>query len=217
MTMLGALSALADATIALAAATFALAVVAFLQLRSTKKGEARRTQPVAVAHLFKPRDEFSKYAVFLTNEGVGTAFNVRLGVRIDKTEYAVGGGRGHRYVVAPGSRVPEDPAQHLDVEVDVAAFGLAGDGRDVDSRAIFWARYENAFGEVYETGNPSDPVADFSIRRSRPWRRAWAERRQEHRRTRDARSVRRRLTEELDGNVDQLPLHRRLMRRYTRW
>ena len=214
--MLGALSALADATIALAGATFVLAVVASLQLRSARRGEARRTQPVAVAHLFKPRDEFSKYAVFLTNEGVGAAFNVRLGVRLDSTEYAVGGGRGHRYLVAPGSRVPEDPAQYLDVEVDVAAFGLAGDGPDVDSRAIFWARYENGFGEVYETANPSDPMGDFSIRRSRRWRRAWVEWRQERRRARDARSVRRRLVEELDGSVERPPFHRRLMRRYTR-
>lgn len=121
-------------------------------------------------------------------------------------------------MLAAGERVPTDPVQYLEVEVDVAAFGLARDGRDVDSRSIFWARYENAFGQVYETANPADPLDDFSVFRSRAWRRAWTEQQQEKRRARDAASVRRRLKEELEVKMDlsKLPFHRKLARRFTR-
>lgn len=40
------------------------------------------------------------------------------------------------------------------------------------SRVAFYARYEDAFGQVWETENPADPLGDFEIRRVRPsWRR----------------------------------------------
>lgn len=216
--MLIALTSLDKATIALVVVTGILALVAVLQLHAFNKSEARRTQPVAISHLFKVRDDFDKFAVFLTNEGTGTAFNVRFGVRLDGTEYVVGEGRGHRYTVRAGGRVPEDESKHLDVKISYAPYALAKGGRNVDSRAIFWARYENAFGHVYETANPVDPLADLVVRRSRTWKRWMRERQQSRKRKRDQRIADKRLREEFKVNLDvsRLSLRRRIARRFGR-
>jgi hypothetical protein len=206
------------ATIALVVVTGALAVIAVLQLFAFRNSEKRRTQPVAISHRFKPRDEYDKFAVFLTNEGTGTAFNVRFGVRLDGTEYAVGGGRGHRYVLGPGARIPTDPSKYLTVEISYAPYALAKGGRDVDSRAIFWARYENAFGVVYETKNPVEPLADFEVRRSFASARWLQETRQARKRANDEKTASRRVAEEFKVNLDprRLPWARKLARRFGR-
>jgi hypothetical protein len=216
--LLLALNSLDKATIALVAVTGFLALVALFQLISTNRSEARRSQPVAIAHRVGPRDEFTRFKVFLTNEGAGTAFNVRFGVRLDGTEYAVGGERGHRYTIGQGKRVPEEPAEHLSVEVSYAPYALAKGGRDVDSRAVFWARYENAFGRMYETANPVDPFADFEVFRSRGWKRRWREWRQNSKRQRDEQVANRRVAEELKANLDvsKLPRRRRFERKFLR-
>jgi hypothetical protein len=213
-----ALSALDKATIALAGVTGVLALVALLQLHSTNRSEARRTQPVAVCNRFKPRDAYTKFAVYLTNHGSGTAFNVRFGVRLDGVEYSVGGGRGHRYIVGPSERIPSDPAKYLEVEVSYAPYAMQRGGPDVDSRAVFWARYENAFGIVYETANPVDPLADFSVRRSRAWVRWVRERWQARKRVSLDKIASRRILEEFKVNLDvsKLPMVRKFARRYLR-
>src|SRR6266487_2660653 len=121
--MLAALTTLDKAAIALVVVTGCPASLALVQLFAFNRSEARRTQPVAIAHRFKAHDDFAKFAVHLTNEGTRTAFNVRFGVRLDGTEYAVGGGRGHRYVVAPGQRVPPGEG-YLEVPVSHAPDAL---------------------------------------------------------------------------------------------
>lgn len=216
--MLLALTALDKATIALVVVTGALAAVAVAQLVASNRSEARRTQPVAISHRARPRDEFTRFAVYMTNEGEGTAFNARFGVRLDGTEYAVGGGRGHRYTVRPGDRVPEDHGQTLYAEVPYAPYALARGGRNVDSRAIFWARYENAFGHVYETENPVDPLKDFRVYRSRPWKRWAREHWQARKRRRDEATADRRLKEEfaVDLDLSRLPWRRKIARRLGR-
>jgi hypothetical protein len=86
----------------------------------------------------------------------------------------------------------------------------------VDSRAVFYARYENAYGKVWETLNPVDPSAAFKVRRAWLFRlRTWRQRR---RRAADERIARRRLTEEMEAHDkgQQLPLRRRVMRRLGR-
>jgi hypothetical protein len=78
-----------------------LGLFAFVQLVAFNRSERRRTQPVAIAH--DAGGALSRMRVYLTNEGSGTTYNVRFGVKLDGREYAVGGGRGHRYVVAQAS------------------------------------------------------------------------------------------------------------------
>jgi hypothetical protein len=206
--------ALTSATVALVAVTGALVFVAFLQFAAFNRSEGRRTQPVAMTHLEEPRDLGGRFGVSLTNEGAGTAFNVRFGVRLDGTEYCAGPERGNRHLVPAGKRVP--PTGNLEIRVPIAPYALARRGENVDDRAIFFARYENAFGKTWESRNPADPLADFTIRRSRLLRlHEW---RQRQRRKRDERIVNRRLQEEFNVELDltHLPWKRRLMRRLGR-
>lgn len=214
MTVVASIDALTWATIALVAVTGGLVIVALFQLVVFSRSEGRRTQPVAMTHLQTRRDLQGRFGVFLTNEGNGTAFNVRFGVRLDGTEYPAGEGRGNRYLVPAGKRVPDNG--ELQIRVPIAPYALARGGQDVDERAIFYARYENAYGRTWESANPADSLADFTIRRTRLLRyREW---RQRHRRARDERVVERRLREEIGGLVDgtPLPLRRRIMRRLGR-
>lgn len=167
-----------------------------------------------MTHLATPRDLQGRFGVYLTNEGNGSAFNVRFGVELDGTEYPAGSGRGNRYLVPAARRVPE--TAELQIRVSIAPYALARRGRDVDQRAVFYARYENAFGKTWESRNPADPLADFTIRRTRCVRpHEW---RQQRRRARDERVVNRRLTEELVSaqSGERLPIRRRLMRRLGR-
>lgn len=161
--------------------TLALAAGAFFQLLAFNWSERRRTQPVAIAHE-ESGGELDRIRVFLTNEGTGTAFNVRFGVRLDGREYAVGGGRGRRYTVGAGERLP--PQEYLELEVPPTAYLptnplLEWGG---DERRVYWVRYENAFGKIWETANPADPLADLAIFPSSRWRRRLHDRRQRFRR-----------------------------------
>ena len=73
------------------------------------------------------------------------------------------------------------------------AADLVRGGPNVDSRAVFYARYENAFGKLWETLNPADPRVSFKVRRA--WLlqlRNWYQRR---RRRTDERIVERRNAE----------------------
>lgn len=119
-----------------------------------------------ILHKGQGRDEVSGFGVFMTNEGSGTGFNVRVGLRIDGTEWPLGEDEGNRYTVAAGSREPKD--ELLTVGAPPMAYG-SGErrGKSVDARTIFYARYENAFGKVWETLNPNDPLASFKVRKAR--------------------------------------------------
>jgi RNA polymerase-binding transcription factor DksA len=89
-----------------------------------------------------------------------------------------------------------------------------------DERAEFWARYENAFGESYETVNPADPLDGMTIAplSSSRWRRNLHDWSQARRRTREHDAALRRVAEELAAaeTGKPIPLHRRVLRRYTR-
>lgn len=143
----------------------------------------------------------TSYRVYLTNDGTGSAYNVRFGVRFDGREFAVGGGRGTRYVIAQGARLPAPGTapDTLEVQTDVSALVASPKGRGVYERRVYWARYENAFGQVWETANPADPHADSDIFKSSRWRRRIVERRQALGRVRDRRVVDRRMKEEYEA------------------
>ena len=118
--MLAALSATDKATIALVIATGAIALVAVLQLIAFNRSEARRTQPVAVLDQAHSRNHQNQFGVLIGNHGSGTAFNVRVGVRLDGIEFPLGRGEGNRYTVSPGSRGPE--VDNFEVEVPYWAY-----------------------------------------------------------------------------------------------
>jgi hypothetical protein len=188
-----------DALVAIG--TLALAFFAFVQTWAFNRSERRRTQPVVVAHATGGGSSLTSFRVFLTNDGTGSAYNVRFGVRLDGREFAVGGGRGTRYAIAQGERLPAAGSVEnaLEVETDVTAWAASPRGTGVYERRVFWARYENAFGQVWETVNPADPHADFDIFPSSRWRRRLAARRQGLGRARDRRVVNRRIGEELEA------------------
>jgi hypothetical protein len=203
-----------DALVALG--TIGLALFAFVQLRAFSRSERRRTQPVVVANagsITSSSAGLERLSVFLTNHGTGTAYNVRFGVRLDGREFAVGGGRGTRYTVPAGDRLPD--AADLEVDVDVYAYVASRKGRGVYERRVFWARYENAFGQVWETANPADPFADFDIFPSSAWRRWLIERRQRFGRWFDQRIVNRWVREELEASQEERDLSR--WQRVRRW
>lgn len=102
-----ALTAIEKTAVASVIVSVFLGFVALVQLVAFVRRERRRTQPVAIAHESRSRDMNGLFGVFLTNEGSGTAYNVRFGVLLDGVEYPSGGGRGNRHVVGPGARVPE--------------------------------------------------------------------------------------------------------------
>lgn len=198
-----------DALVAIG--TLGLALFAFVQFVSFNRRERRREQPLAIAHA--AGGELSRMRVYLTNEGTGTAVNVRFGVKLDGREYAVGGGQGHRYTVSPGERVPD--AGYLDVVVQVSAFVVSTKGRGVYARRQYWARYENAYGRVWETRNPADPLASFKVFPSSRARRAVVERRQHFGRRWDERMVARWAAEDVEATKRGIPLTRR--QRVRRW
>jgi len=152
------------------------------------------------------RDEVSGFGVFMTNEGSGTGFNVRVGLRIDGTEWPLGDDEGSRYTVAAGSREPRDDLLILGAPPMAYGRGVRR-GKSTDNRTIFYARYENAFGKVWETLNPNDSLASFKVRRARRPRKfhAW---RQGRRRAKANRLG--------EGTIDVGQRKRRFLRRRER-
>jgi hypothetical protein len=216
--MLAALTLTDWATIALASVTGVLALVAILQLFAFTRSEGRRTQPVVILHQRVPRgvDAFA-FGVAFENRGAGTAYNVRGGVRLGGTEYPLGDADGDRYIVGAGEKVPgESRVSALSLQVPPWPYALVRGGPSVDSRAVFYARYENAFGKVWETLNPADPRASFKVRRA--WFLLTRNAYQRRRRRSDERIVQRRNAEEIEAveSGRPIPLRRRVMRWFGR-
>ena len=71
---------------------------------------------------------------------------------------------------------------------------------------------------IKETANPVDPLADFSVRRSRAWVRWVRERWQARKRVSLDKIASRRILEEFKVNLDvsKLPMVRKFARRYLR-
>lgn len=145
------------------------------------RNERRRTQPVVITNEWRKRTFSDKAeawtaAIYLTNESIGTAFNVRCGLLMKGFSFPFRGpsseGRPRLWRVVPaGTRLPE---LSQGGDRGVMAFGLllptsevsALEG-DPDEDRIYWCRYENAHGETWETLNPADPTVRLKIRRVR--------------------------------------------------
>lgn len=135
--------------------------------------ERKRTQPIVMTHQigvrrFSERTHRFAVDVYITNEGSGAAFNVQFGVefhgiRIPYKHASEDHRAGSVYrVLGPEKRLPSTASWVL--ELDPLLFL----GRtEPDSTRMFWARYENAQGKLWETRNPGDRSKSLDIRRVR--------------------------------------------------
>lgn len=144
--------------------------------------EAARAQlqPVVFAHGDRsyrgPDDEvdLSKgevgFSYRLANEGTGIALNIRHGIELDGVEYEFGGGMQMRVLRAGERQPPPDYVDDLGHErrfrplvVPVPESALPKTWGTMVRR--YWTRYENVFGEQFETRNPSLPDMPAEFRR----------------------------------------------------
>ncbi len=183
---------LAGAVIPAVAASAAVAAVA-VNIRN----ERRRTQPIVVAHewssrRFAPGGSPAAWVVesYLTSEGAGPAFNVRFGVEFNGVRYPYrlrpedpDSGAVQR-VMKAGERRPPGETESWPILIDsLSLWGRAAESDqpgDLDAKRVYWARYENARGETWETINPGDRSARLDIRRVKRAKRQ--ERREQQRR-----------------------------------
>jgi len=168
-------------------------VVAIFNVWTSFIQERRRTQPIVISHERHGRrltDKSDYFGVggYLTNEGGGPAFNVRFGVEFGGVRYPQkmypndpDAGNVQR-VLRPGERRPSPPNGPDSWLILIPALALIGTsgGGELDSGRVYWARYENARGQTWETHNPWDRSARLHIRRVRGVR--WREGREQRRR-----------------------------------
>lgn len=181
--------------LAIAALAALAALIALVNVWITSVNERRRSQPIIVAHEergrhFAPSTTRSMWAVdaYLTSDGDGAAFNVRFGVEFGGIRYPYklhgddpDAGNTQR-VLRAGERRPAKDSWPILI-ASLSMWGRASEVKrrgagELDSGRRYWARYENAQGETWETINPADRSARIHIRRVRAVRlREWRERR----------------------------------------
>jgi hypothetical protein len=195
--------------IGIAAACVALlgVIVAILNVMVGAINERRRTQPIVIAHEMHARrfaennPDYFAVGAYVTSEGDGPAFNVRFGVEFGRTRWfdiAVrypykastddpDSGNVER-VLRSGARRPSRGATPgwLPILIpQVSLVGSPGD-REPDLSRVYWARYESARGQTWETRNPWQRSERLRIRRVRAVRwREWVE----HRRRLEAKAT----------------------------
>ncbi len=174
-------------TVGVAIAALAIAARFYESTRT----ERRRTQPVVILHERRGRQLDAQrvsgdprgwiVGVWLTNDGLGPAFNVRFGVEYHRVRIAnklenddPDSGNRHR-VLREGERLPDDSAM-LPMRIpSLAVLGTVNKG-DPDPGRVYWCRYENVTGQTWETRNPGDRSSDLEILRVRaPRLRQWWE------------------------------------------
>lgn len=136
-------------------------------------------QPLVFAHALKgmvrgPDERLnidSGYVAFeyrLSNEGTGIALNVRHGVELDGVDHEHGDGMEVRVLRAGENDPPIEAATGRLVLMQgfivVLPAARAEESAGLDART-YWARFENVFGERFETRNPIDPRQSASFMR----------------------------------------------------
>ena len=142
--------------------------------------ERRRLQPIVIAHEVRTRyirdgigDAGWAVDAYLTNEGIGPAFNVRFGIEYDGNRWpfrlkAVDPLAGNlQRVVRPAGRLPEQEATAFAIPLPSLGVWAMAEKEGFDDRRRYWSRYENARGQTWETMNPGDRSAPMTIRRVR--------------------------------------------------
>jgi hypothetical protein len=149
--------AIALVTAVLAAVTAAISTcIAAWQGLLMKRSERNRTQPIVVAY---ERDDPTReggdvvFAASLANEGAGPAFNIRFGVTLDGVEgrYTPKPAGAHSAgdvprALGPGRTLPDGDDSYRLVLSDIGVVAA------LENR-VYWCRYENAFGDSWETRN----------------------------------------------------------------
>lgn len=181
--------------IAVATITALAALFALVNVVVTRSNERRRSQPIVIAHEARSRHFASSHQegmwvvdAYLTSEGGGPAFNVRFGVEFNGVRYPYrltaddpDAGNIQR-VLRSGERRPESGTWPILID-SLSLWGRASENEqpgDLDTTRVYWARYENAEGQTWETRNPGDRSSRLDIRRIR--RPARLERRERERR-----------------------------------
>lgn len=175
----------------IAVITAVAALIALVNVVVSQVNERRRSQPIIVSHEARHRyfahgRSGAAWAVdgYVSSEGGGPAFNVRFGVEFAGIRYPhklhlddPDGGNIQR-VLRAGERRPDQGSW----PILIPGVGMGGEAgqpdSDLDSGRIYWARFENAQGQTWETRNPADRSARIDIGRVRAVRfREWRERR----------------------------------------
>jgi hypothetical protein len=153
------------------------AVIALVNVAVARANERRRSQPIVIAHEAGEREFASSSSraawvvnSYVTSEGPGPAFNVRFGVEFAGVRYPYRltsedpeAGSIQR-VLRPGEQRPAGGSWPILID-SLSMWGRAAqsDG-DLDSKRVYWARYENAQGQTWESRNPGDRSAKLDIR-----------------------------------------------------
>lgn len=146
-----------------------------------KDAAAAQVYPLVYAHEWKGTvwDEGEQaFAVryYLSNEGLGPALNVEHGVKIGRVEFMFG--RDEPYMfrsVQPGEflppldperpdPVPPQPITRNVERRDMYLLGPAGASQQI-GEMLYVCRYENLFGDRWETVNSNDPQKRPTVRR----------------------------------------------------
>jgi hypothetical protein len=153
-------------------------LIAVFQVLVSIWNERKRTQPVVIAHdaggrqLGERGNPNTVLPTHLTNEGGGSAFNVRFGIELDGVRYAWKFSEddtdhgSYQRVIRVGARLPEGDVS-FNIEIPWEKFAI---GRGTDARRVYWCRYENAYGKTWETRNPVDRSSGIDIHRVRFFR-----------------------------------------------
>jgi hypothetical protein len=161
--------ALVTAVIAALAAAISTCIAAW-QGVLMKRSERNRTQPIVVAYeRCGPTREGNDlvFAASVANEGAGAAFNVRFGITLDGVEHAYkaqpagpeGAGDVPR-ALGPGRTLPDGVDAYRVLAPDAAASTVEA----ALEKRFYWCRYENAFGDGWETRNAWQPEEELHIR-----------------------------------------------------
>jgi hypothetical protein len=97
----------------------------------------------------------------LANEGTGVALNVAHGVEICGIERAFGDGMTYRSLI-PGEIIPP-PGSPKELNPCVAFNEADLPANWPAASCTYWVRFENVFGDRFETRNPHDPSQSASF------------------------------------------------------
>lgn len=100
----------------------------------------------------------------LSNEGTGVALNITHGVEVAGIEHAFGDGMECRSL-RPGERLPPISLEFSGRLVVVFDEGELPENWPSASRT-YWVRFENVFGDQFETRNPHDPHQSAAFMRT---------------------------------------------------
>jgi hypothetical protein len=147
---------------------------------ATRDAARAQLQPIVFAHAYGaavrgPDDTLDLgdgdvgFPYYIANEGTGPALDVKHGVEVEGIDHPFGGGMGYRTLRPEESAPPLDQTTGKLVVIRPLMVVL----REEDllpgwptAVGTYWARFENVFGEQFETRNPTDPLQSAAFMRT---------------------------------------------------